>query len=150
MKIRDVLGYEGLYRVSSTGIVFGKRGGPLSPYELDGYRRVLLRKNGIARQFFVHTLVARAFLGVPRGKNVHHISGDRSDNRTTNLQYMDPQEHFSCHKRGENHPQCKLTDADCAEIRRLHRERSLSSYELAEMFPVSRRHISHILRGEKR
>jgi hypothetical protein len=51
-----------------------------------GYMRVSLSRNAKARQFTVHRLVAKTFLGpVPDGLDVCHIDGDRGNNALTNL-----------------------------------------------------------------
>ncbi len=45
----------------------------------------------------VHRIVAWAFIGPPPrdGYHVHHIDGDKSNNRADNLVYMSPSEHMS-------------------------------------------------------
>ena len=53
------------------------------------------RKNVEGTCYYVHRLVAAAFLGPPPSDNhwqVHHIDADSSNNRVTNLQYVTPSE----------------------------------------------------------
>lgn len=94
MEWRDVPGYEGLYEVSDEGDVrsvrrSGASGGFMSPHNNKGYLRVGLRKNGEAqKKFFVHRLVAEAFLPPVPGKHfVNHKDGDKRNNKPDNLEW---------------------------------------------------------------
>ena len=49
--------------------------------------------------------------------------------------------------RGAQHPEAKLTERDVRRIRRLHDD-GYSSTRLAQMFPVTDRHIRKLCRGE--
>ena len=65
-----VVGYEGLYEVDSLGNVYSvkrttTKGGKLKPQLSKGYCRVALSKNGVAKRYFVHRLVAKAFIPNP-------------------------------------------------------------------------------------
>jgi hypothetical protein len=95
---RDVVGYEGIYQVSSLGrikrilVSSGTPGGLLTPKYQNGYPCVHLCGNGNGRGlYYVHRLVARAFLGeAPRGKpEVNHIDGNRADSSLHNLEWCD-------------------------------------------------------------
>ncbi len=97
---KPVVGYEGLYEVSSLGNVKGVdrilsnghcwngkrlKGGKFS----NGYDFVCLRKNGVARNELVHRLVAQSFIPNPIDcKVVNHIDGDKSNNRLENLEWI--------------------------------------------------------------
>lgn len=61
---KDVVGYEGLYKVSNLGNVYSnyvnrslKQGN-----HRDGYKFVILNKNGKSKYMSVHRLVATAFI----------------------------------------------------------------------------------------
>jgi len=98
---KAVVGYEGSYEVSDSGLVRSldrvdsrgnnRKGKVMSlssragPYEL-----VKLSLNSIVKGKTVHTLVAEAFLGPrPEGKFVCHKTKDKTDNRVSNLEYGD-------------------------------------------------------------
>lgn len=54
-----------------------------------GYLRVRLSKNGKAKQFQIHRLVAQAFIPNPENKPyIDHINTDRTDNRVENLRWV--------------------------------------------------------------
>lgn len=100
---KDISGYEGLYQISNLGRVkslprirIGKgipyitKGKILknSPGATGGYLRVNLCKNYKQTFFYVHRLVADAFIPKIEGKNVvNHINGLKTDNRVENLEW---------------------------------------------------------------
>lgn len=100
----DVKGYEGLYKVSDLGnVVSLKYRGKLrkSPYFMKfdderGYKRVCITKNGEQRKFFVHRLVAEAFIpNVENKPYIDHINTIRDDNRVVNLKWVTHSENIS-------------------------------------------------------
>lgn len=98
---KPVNGYEKLYDVSNLGNVRRKRktnsgeAGSLLKVTTDrlGYKRVGLFKCGTNKKYFVHRLVATAFLG-GTGRDVNHINGDKGDNRSTNLEWCSHKENM--------------------------------------------------------
>ena len=53
---------------------------------LKGYKRVCLTKDHKKRDYFVHRLVAKAFIPNPEDKpEIDHIDGDPTNNRVDNL-----------------------------------------------------------------
>ena len=102
---RPVVGYEGLYEVSSIGQVRslprittdtlgrnrsfpGKLLSLTTQRPAAPYRAVGLCKNGKQITWRVHVLVIAAFVGPrPAGYDVRHLNGDHRDNRIENLVY---------------------------------------------------------------
>ena len=97
-----VVGYEGYYEVSDRGRVrsverFVSRGGApmhvrariLRCHQRPDLRTsVVMARDGINRNVFVHTLVLTAFMGPrPSGQEACHWNGDASDNRLENLRW---------------------------------------------------------------
>jgi len=89
---------KGIYDVSNLGRIRRvsksrtRPAGILSPGTTKGYVRARLRMPGINRRFFVHRLVATAFIGErPDGYQVNHIDGRKANNRVDNLEYVTPQ-----------------------------------------------------------
>lgn len=86
---RDVPGYEGLYKVSDTGLLSSPNGRLMKGTKnYNGYLRVNLRKEGNVRQYCLHRLVAQAFVPNPEDKpEVNHKNGKRDDCRAENLEW---------------------------------------------------------------
>lgn len=110
---KDIVGYEGLYEVSNTGVVrthankttYTARHGirrwkqkELKEKNPSGRDvRVSLWKEGKSKDYLVHRLVALAFLEKPEGKDcVNHIDGNPKNNNVSNLEWCD-------HKENNNH-----------------------------------------------
>ncbi len=94
---KDVIGYEGHYRVSDSGkvasIKVGYRLLSLRSTTTYGYIKVSLHKDGVRKTANVHQLVADAFLGPrPEGTETRHGEGGRQDNSVPNLSYGTPSE----------------------------------------------------------
>lgn len=102
MEWRPVVGFEGLYDVSSCGSVkslsrtigsgryersWGER--MLTPLKHSGgYLQVSLRKNGKGYKKFIHDLVLSAFCGPrPNGMQACHKDGDKCNNRIRNFTF---------------------------------------------------------------
>lgn len=150
---RPVVGYEGLYEVSSLGRVRSLRFPIrrfLSLFRLrKGYLGVGLTIHRVRRIYQVHRLVATAFHGPPPlGHECNHKDGRCTHNAASNLEWMTRQQNIRhahsiglMRHSGSRNPTAKLTEAQVLEIR----ERTQSTrQELAEMFGVSVASITDI------
>ena len=98
---RPVVGYEGLYEVSSYGRVRSldryderncfREGRILKLYTSRvGYLRVQLSLNSKKKMYLVHRLVAEAFIPNPDNlPEVNHLDEDKTNNRVENLEFCD-------------------------------------------------------------
>ena len=101
---KDIKGYEGYYQVSSHGqvrsldriIMTGgfprKIKGKILAQTTDreGYKHLRLRKNGREKSFFVHRLVAEAFVlnfNPEEDVQVNHKDEDKANNHYSNLEW---------------------------------------------------------------
>jgi hypothetical protein len=93
---RDVIGYEGLYRVSSFGNVYSfvkKR--TLTPsINGRGYFLVGLTKNKVVKSINVHRLIATAFIKANGKPQVNHIDGNKLNNHSDNLEWVTQNENM--------------------------------------------------------
>ena len=91
--------YEGLYAIDTEGNVYSRHKGRffiISQFlggSGDMYYKVNLSKNGVCKKYYVHRLLAEAFIPRVEGKDcVNHIDGNRRNNDLSNLEWCTPQE----------------------------------------------------------
>lgn len=91
---KPVVGFEGLYSVSTNGdIVNNKTGKQIAKNSTGaGYIKADLFKDGLRTQTSAHRVVAAAFLGSLEGKEVNHKDGDKTNNKLSNLELVTRQE----------------------------------------------------------
>ena len=105
---RDVVGYEGLYQVSNLGRVKSLRrykgiiGYIKKGYMYAGYSCVQLCAQRKVKSYYIHTLVAEAFIHPrPYGYQIDHIDRDRQNNRPCNLRFVTPSENSRNSRRSD-------------------------------------------------
>lgn len=151
---RDVVGYEGLYKVSTyANILSYQHDEPkLLKHSIlpKGYHFVYLYNDGERHGFGVHVLVAKAFLPNPFNKpEVNHKDGNKDNNTVWNLEwntYSENNKHAVI--TGLNKPRDpKLTPAQINEILEIcvrgSKECGISYF--AKKFEVCNRTISRLL-----
>lgn len=161
---KAIPGFEDRYEVSDMGNVRRlnktKRYpalGLLKPRShVDGYLFVSFDVDGKQHHFTIHRLVMLAFVGSrPDGMVVNHKSGDKSDNRLCNLEYVTHKQnsqhsiitlgkHCGANK-GERRA-AKLTPDQVQQIRNLHKA-GIKRRVIAKQFGVTEGNISSILVG---
>lgn len=130
MDMKDITGYEGLYKISEDGYVFSVRRNKIMKPSVDGwkYRQIYLSKSGITTRFSLHRLIAKYFIPNPENKpNINHIDGDKGNNCISNLEWCTQSENIRhafdnglCKGlKGIDHPKNKLSELDVIEIRRI-------------------------------
>lgn len=95
---KDIKNYEGLYQISNLGRVKSlprntnnqyKNGLILKPTIKNGYVKIQLKNKHKYKWFFIHRLVAQAFLNDFSEKlQVNHKNGIKNDNRIKNLEMV--------------------------------------------------------------
>lgn len=165
----DIEGYEGIYQVSNLGNVKsfsrvvprknGKKrvikGRELTPtLHKKGYYYVRLGAKGNQKHFYIHRLVATAFIPNPHNKpQVNHINGNKADNNVRNLEWMTAQENIThafneglgaC---GDRQRQAKLNPEKVKGIKTLLAQNNLSLKEIGNAYGVNYRTIHSIKIG---
>lgn len=169
---KPVVGYEGYYEVSSEGRVkavtrnitdkSGKnkciKEKVLSPNNhRNGYLTIQLSRNNQTKRFYIHRIVAQAFLPQEGMPCVNHIDHDRSNNNIENLEWVtqranikhaitagrfDPSNNNA--PKGEAHPHAKLTEEQVIAIRNL-ASSGMSHTEIARTFGVGKNTVGGIV-----
>ena len=110
---KDIKGYENYYQISNYGRVKSKeRYSPCCYNKMrllkekiiypsadkNGYFRIMLSKENHKKRFYIHELVAQAFVSnYEKGKVVHHIDYDNQNNYCKNLYVCTRKEHRTMH-----------------------------------------------------
>lgn len=173
---KDVVGYEGFYKVSNLGRVKsldryvghpqkGEKGRLCKSVVLkqkedkDGYKKVNLKKKQKGNTQSVHRLVAQAFIENPLNKpQVNHINGVKSYNVLKNLEWATSSENRQhaynaglqngMSRQGVKNNFNKLSDNDIDKIRFLIKEGKTQKL-ISSMFCVSQSCISMIKRNKR-
>ena len=135
---RPLSGSDGRFEVSSWGRVHSlRRDGTIKQVlngakNRHGYIRVQAKALNQRRLWFIHQLVAMAFIGdCPKGHMVNHIDNDPSNNYWSNLEYVtargNQQHSWRTTSRkpphqGEQTHFAKLTESDVKQIRAMRKE----------------------------
>lgn len=87
---KPIEGYEDLYEISNLGRLRNFKGVIKKPQSNgNGYKKVFLYRDGKGKGFFMHRLVAKAFVPNPENKpNVNHIDESRDNNVASNLEWV--------------------------------------------------------------
>lgn len=94
---KDIKGYEGLYQVSINGDIKNKFGVVINGWQQNkhGYRKVRLYKNRKAKDFYLHRIVAIAFVDNPNSKPIiNHIDSNPKNNKASNLEWVTQKENM--------------------------------------------------------
>jgi hypothetical protein len=149
---RKIKGYR--YRISDIGKVLSMVSLKiLKPRNRFRYFQVALWRKGRQKNFYIHQLVADYFIGPrPEGQEIHHLDGDRSNNRVNNLRYVTRTQHQILTQRlgqtqvGIKHWNCRLSRSQVVEIL-ASLKKGITQQSLAIKFKVSQPHIARIKAG---
>lgn len=163
---RDVVGWEGLYQVSSEGRVRSKdrvvnngykdylvKGRVLKFRKMrDGRLRVSLCRDSRSKDAFVHTLVLTSFIGErPEGYDGCHNDGQVSNNRLSNLRWDTKKNNQADRIRhgtmlyGEKHQFSTLTNKQIEAVYIDQRKQS----EIAKDYGIGQQTVSKIKTGKR-
>lgn len=155
---KNVIGYEGLYEVSSLGNIYSNISKKILKINRnkDGYLSIELWNKGKNKRCKIHRLVAIAFICNPLNKReVNHKNGIKSDNRIQNLEWVTKSENEKHayrtglkYNKGEKHSQNILKENDIPFIIDLLRNKVMYDREIGELFGVTRKTINKIKLGK--
>lgn len=133
-KWRPIKGYELLYFVSTLGRIKNYRGKIIKPVNATGgYLMVGLYKNKLRKPFFIHRLVAIAFIANPKNKPfVNHKDFDKKNNKKTNLEWNTNKENIAHFKKNLKKHKIFLLKEKAIKI--LKKDRSMSNNEIKKLF----------------
>jgi len=97
---KPVTNYESLYEVSNDGYIKNLKSNKITrgwKHCIYGHRKVRLYKDKKVKDFYLHRLVAIAFIANPKNKIfINHIDNDPNNNNVENLEWC-------THKENMNH-----------------------------------------------
>lgn len=142
--MKDIIGYEGLYAITSCGKVWSYRSQKfLKPGIVNGYLQVWLCKGGITTGKYIHSLVAEAYIPNPLGlTEVNHKDEVKNHNYINNLEWCD--RNYNNNYGSRNQRVCK--PVRCIELDRVFESVSQAAQEIG----ISISGISNCCRGRQK
>lgn len=142
------------YLITGDGRVWSSKSNRfLNMYNFRGYLRVgITVAKGIQKNFFVHRLVAIAFIPTnDQNLQVNHIDGNKQNNRISNLEWVTSKENIQHawltglnRNFGDSHFKSKLNVEDAKSIMDLH-HKGKTQGEISEIFGISRFPVYQII-----
>lgn len=127
--MKDIKGFEGLYAITSCGRVWSHRRKIfLKPCtKKHGYKEVFLRNNGYNKHFYIHRLVAEAYLPNPDNfPVVNHKDENPSNNCLQNLEWTSQK--ANCNYGNRNN---KISSNHCKAVYCVERDETFMSIKEA-------------------
>tara|TARA_R110000822_G_scaffold138001_3_gene275507 strand:+ start:2754 stop:3311 length:558 start_codon:yes stop_codon:yes gene_type:complete len=151
-------GYEGRYLIYNNGDVYSVKSKRCLKPRIRGkknpYLFVSLWKNNREKHYYIHRLIAGAFIDNLNNKPfINHIDGDMMNNHVSNLEWCTQSENVQHAvsigkiKQGYGSPNSKFTKKQIQYIRATYP--SLNQYELAKKFNVAQGTIQTILANKR-
>jgi len=140
--MKDIKNYEGLYAITSCGKVWSyRRKKFLKPIDKNGYLRVSLTKDKETKWFYIHRLVAEAYIPNPNEYDtIDHIDFNKTNNCLNNLQWMNRSEN------SRKRRYCGGKPVSCIELNTIYP----SASEAAKCLNLDPSSISKVCRGERK
>lgn len=139
--MRDIPGYEGYYAITSCGQVWSYHSQKFMALhsDKDGYLRVVLHKNGKAKCYGVHRLVALAYIPNPNGlPEINHKDEVKYHNWLDNLEWCDRKYNTIYGKRNKK-------PVYCVELDRVFE----SGIDACKELGINGSQLSKVCRGER-
>ena len=161
---KSITGWEKSHCVSNLGRVKSlkrviKNTGKNTEYVIDekimktnlvgaGYMGLIIGTNGIKKRFYLHRLVAEAFIDNPENKPcINHKDGNKLNNYIENLEWVTYKEN-SIHGYKTGLMPTKITKNEANQIRQLYLTGKYKQSEIGEMFNLTQGTVGKIIRNE--
>lgn len=153
---KDIVGYEGLYQISSLGRVkslnyrkSGEEGIRKPIKDKDGYITIMLYKNRNKKIFKVHRLVASAFIPNPNNlPQVNHLDENKLNNCATNLEFCDAKYNLNFGTRNERVARANSKSVNQYSLSGDFIKQYPSAQQVQRELGFDNSHISRCCRGE--
>ena len=131
---KPIEGYEGVYEISNMGRVRNANGRIRnSQNNGNGYRIIKLYRNGKGIKFFIHRLVAKAFIPNPQNKPwVNHLDECPANNKASNLEWCTEKENANY---GTGRIKMRQGIIDYWETHPFHNCKPVRCVETGEVYP---------------
>lgn len=142
---KDIEGYEGLYQVSNLGNVYScKYKKIFKPCIRRKYFSVILSKNKVIKNCYVHRLVAAAFIPNPDNKpQVNHKDLNKLNNELSNLEWVTVKDNIIHGINKGARKKSYLSSAKNNKLRILRLNSGYKTTEIAKILNVSKGLIYH-------
>ena len=130
--MKDIKDYEGLYAITSCGKVWSYKNKMfLKPEVIRGYLRVGLYKDGVQKHFFVHRLVAEAYIPNPNNlPEVNHKNEIKTRNYIDNLEWCDRNYNANYGTRNQRTSEKHKKQIYCVELNKIFDSQKQATEEL--------------------
>ena len=144
--MKDVVGYEGLYQVTSCGKVWSyKNERFLKPRKNNDYLRVTLCKDGEMKDYYIHRLVAEAYIPNPDNlPEVNHKDENKLNNCVNNLEWCSKDYNRNYGTRTERSALARSIPVYCLELNKVFSGISQAARELG----LNPSHICECCKGK--
>ena len=157
-KFKQIKGYENIYSVSDDGRIRNTESGKILTPQVTkfGYLRIQLHNNKVVKNYFVHNLVANAFIDNPLQKRcVNHLDGNKQNNNLNNLERCSHSENTLhafkiglCDKTGVKNNNAKIKEIDVLAIRYIYKCGLLNQEEIGYFYNLSKGNVGKITRND--
>ena len=147
--MKDILGYEGLYAITSCGKVWSYKSKKfLKPQKKrDGYLQVGLCKGGERKYYKIHRLVAMTYIPNPDNlPQVNHKDENKENNALPNLEWCDGSYNINYGSRNKRVSQTLSKPVFCVELNKTFDGASAAARELG----LDNSHIIKCCKGKQK
>ena len=146
--MKDIPNYEGLYAATEDGRIYSyRKKGFLKPNKTQkGYLHVTLYKDGTAKTFKLHRLIAEVYIPNEENKpQVNHLDENPLNNCISNLEWTTAKENINYGTRTEKAAKSRSKKVKCIETNEIYN----SLTEAARAKNASLSHISQCIHGSR-